>query len=576
MPELSVWAPDAHAVSARLASGNLPMRQVERGWWLAESEVLTHGTDYQFIVDGRGPYPDPRSPWQPNGVHGASRILDHPRFQWRTREFAPQPFANAIIYELHIGTFSHAGTFDGAIAHLPHLARLGVTHLELLPVAQFPGSRGWGYDGVDLFAPHNAYGGPEALKSFIDSAHQHNLAVIIDVVYNHLGPDGNYLSQFGPYFSDRRKTPWGDAVNIDGPHGEDVRRFFIDNALMWLKDYRADGLRLDAIHAIRDTAKKPFLRQLSDEVRSLSESQGREFLLIAESVFHDPRVASKDAAGYGFDAQWADDFHHSLHAVLTHESSGYYEDFGQMSQLADALISPFLRSERAPTPEREAGPSPEDCAVVFLQNHDQVGNRARGERIGHLVSADRAKIGAALALLSPHVPMLFAGEEWGASTPFQYFTDHQDADLASAVRKGRIAEFAAFGWNPDEIPDPQSAETFLHSKLDWKELHHEPHASLLEWYIHLIELRKSRGALSGCRAPNARVEFDEEQEWLLLYRDEALIACNLAPVPRLISVRLEHSTTIALASKSGVEIVGPGSLLLPPETVAILLGKSPQ
>jgi len=451
------------------------MQQQPKGWWSAE--VDGNGTvEYGFVIDGRGPFPDPRSPWQPDSVHGASRPVDHSAFRWTDARFQARPLASAVIYELHVGTFTPEGTFDSAIERIPHLVELGVTHIELMPVAAFPGNWGWGYDGVALYAPHHSYGGPEGLKRLVDALHGAGLAAILDVVYNHLGPSGNYLGLSGPYFTDSVRTPWGDAVNLSGPGSDEVRRFFLDNAAMWLRDYHFDGLRLDAVHALVDTSATHLLEELAVEVEDLERQLGRHLVLIAESELNDPRIVrSRDLGGYGLSAQWSDDLHHALHSVITGERDGYYADFGCMSHLAKALrqgfvydgcYSVFRGRPHGRTPEG----IPQSRLLGYLQTHDQVWNRATGERISMLAPIERVKAGAALVMTSPFVPMIFQGEEWAASTPFLYFTTHTEPELSRAVSEGRRREFAHFGWDPRSVPDPQDPDTFLRSKLDWNEL----------------------------------------------------------------------------------------------------------
>jgi maltooligosyltrehalose trehalohydrolase len=567
-----VWAPSAQALLLTLNGQTLPMQRHAEGWWRADRAPV-HGDRYGFLVDGEGPFPDPRSPWQPDGVHHLSAHVDHARFDWSDARWQAPPLASAVIYELHVGTFTTAGTFAAAIERLPDLVELGVTHLEVMPVNEFSGVRGWGYDGVDLFAPHHAYGGPDGFKQFVDAAHAHGLAVILDVVYNHLGPSGNYLARFGPYFTSRHKTPWGDAVNLDDAGSHHVRRFFCDNALMWLRDYHVDGLRLDAIHAFVDTSATHFLEQLSYEVDVLEATTGRHYVLIAESDLNDPRVIRpREAYGYGIDAQWSDDFHHALHSVLTGERSGYYADFGALSHLATAIARSFVYagsiSEHRGRPH---GRTPHDLPgwhfVVAAQNHDQIGNRAEGDRLTHLISPQRLKIAAALLLTSPYVPLLFQGEEWGASTPFQYFTSHEDPALADQVREGRRREFAAFGWKPEDVPDPQAEETFARSRLRWDERTAEPHADLLQWYRDMIRLRRETPALSDGNYRACRVTVDEEAQWLRMQREEWVVACNFADETRTVCVA--DAAEVILASHTGARLSG-GACELPPQSVAIL------
>ena len=533
---------------------------------------MTHGDLYSYFVDDEGPFPDPRAMFQPYGVHGPSETIDHARFQWSDSRWQAPPLAAGVLYELHIGTFTNAGTFAAAIDKLPYLAELGITHIELMPVAEFSGDRGWGYDGVDLFAPHRAYGRPEDLKRLIDACHAEGLAVVLDVVYNHLGPAGNYLSRFGPYFTHRYNTPWGDAVNLDDAGSDEVRRFFCDNALMWLRDYHFDGLRIDAVHALIDTSARHFLEQLADEVHTLQALTGRHLVVIAESDLNDPRVIrSRDSGGYGLDAQWSDDFHHSLHSLITGERSGYYEDFGTMAHLARALQEAFVYAGTAsPHRRRTHGRMPTDLPgwrfVVAAQNHDQVGNRATGDRLTHLTSLRRSKIAAALLLTAPFVPMLFQGEEWGASTPFQYFTAHEDEELGAQVSEGRRREFAAFGWDPGSIPDPQAEETFRRSRLQWDELTVAHHAELLEWYRALLKLRRDHSSLRDGNYRNVRVTFDEQRRQLAIQRGTVLIVCSLSDTATTIDVG--STWQIRLSSECGTRVDDAG-IHLPAESIAI-------
>jgi maltooligosyltrehalose trehalohydrolase len=551
----------------------------EEGWWWADVSDARPGTDYAFALDGGLPLPDPRSPWQPRGVHGPSRLVDHDAFRWTDAGWQAPPLASALLYELHVGTFTPAGTFEAAIERLDHVRDLGVTHVELMPVVEFPGTRGWGYDGVHLWAPHHGYGGPEGLKRLVDSCHARGLAVVLDVVYNHLGPTGNYLGRFGPYFTDRYRTPWGDAINFDGPGSDEVRRFVCDNARMWFRDYHVDGLRIDAVHAIVDTSAVHILEQMAEEVDALGAELGRHLALIAESNLNDPRVIrSREAGGWGLDAQWADDFHHALHAVLTGEREGYYADFGAIADLAKAIRHAFVYDGRySGFRRRRHGRAPIGLAdgkrfIVCLQNHDQVGNRARGHRMSHLVSVERLKVGTALLLTAPTVPLLFHGEEWAASTPFQYFTDHEAPDLARAVREGRQRELVAFGWKPGDMPDPQAPETFARSRLDWSELAREPHAHVLDWYRQLIRLRRELPGFRDGRLDQTRVRFDEAAKWLAFDRGSVTVACNLGAQ----SVRVPigaRPLRVRVASSARVRLV-PGALELPPDSAAVLVTAS--
>lgn len=560
------------------ANERVEMRRTEHGWWRAELSTELSHADYGFSVDGGPPLPDPRSPFQPHGVHGLSRPVDHSAFVWRHPQFRQAPLASAVIYELHIGTFTPAGTFDAAAERLGYLRDLGVTHVELMPVTEFPGARGWGYDGVDLYAPHHLYGGPDAMKRFVDGSHGHGLGVILDVVYNHLGPEGNYLAKFGPYFTNRYRTPWGEAVNLDDADSDEVRRFFCDNALMWLRDYRVDGLRIDAVHAIFDASAIHFLEQLGAEVHALEAAVGRPLVVIAESDLNLPRIVTpREAGGYGLDAQWNDDFHHALHTILTGESAGYLGDFGLIAHLAKSLTRGFVYDGTYSKSRRRMHGAPVTGLsahrfIAFLQNHDQVGNRARGERLGHLVTIDQLKIAAALLMTAPFVPLLFQGEEWNASSPFQYFTDHQDAELAESVRKGRRAEFAPFVANVAEVPDPQAGDTFELSKLDWDERERGAHREIFEWYRRLISLRRCARDFENGRLDLDAVSFDEEARWIRVNRGDSVVICNFAPTPQRVPLAHANRLDISLASRPDVR--GDGTAIdLPPVSVAILMPK---
>ncbi len=574
---LTVWAPRAQVVEAIIGTGleeRLAMRPLDRGWWATQVAVPA-GTRYRFALDGGGPMPDPRSRWQPDGVDGASSVLDPGSFAWSDTTFRPAPLASTVVYELHVGTFSEAGTFDGAIAHLDHLRSLGVTHVELMPVAEFSGDRGWGYDGVDLYAPHHSYGGPAGMAGFVDAAHSRGLGVILDVVYNHLGPAGNYLPQFGPYFTNRYNTPWGSAVNFDTDDSDEVRRFFIDNALMWLRDYHVDALRLDAVHTIFDMSAVHFLEQLATEVHDLAAALSRDVAVIAESDLNDPRlIRPVEAGGFGLDAQWSDDFHHSLHALLTGEQGGYYEDFGSLADLATTLVQGYrYAGDYSRFRKRHHGrphPGLDGRRLLgYLQNHDQVGNRALGERSAALMSTGRLMIGAAVVLTAPFVPLIFQGEEWAASTPFQYFTDHPDPELGAAVRSGRREEFAVFGWDPERVPDPQASATFERSKLRWDEVSSGDHATLLAWYRALIQLRHRYPELADGRLDHAQVSFDEGHRWLSCRRGRVTVAFNVGHEDLRIGVHGDH---VELASTESLRLER-GDLVLPPESVAIVVGR---
>ena len=568
-----MWAPRPQRVDLVLGDCGLPMTRSAGGWWTCSVEDAGPGTDYAFSLNAGPPRADPRSAFQPSGITGPSRLVDHTCFAWSDRNWRGVPLPGSVIYECHIGTFSASGTFTGAIEHLGHLVDLGVDVLEIMPVAEFPGDRGWGYDGVALFAPHHAYGGPDGLKRLVDAAHAHGLAVVLDVVYNHLGPAGNYLPEFGPYFTDRYRTPWGEAVNFDAAGSDEVRQFVIDNALMWLRDYHLDGLRIDAVHAISDSSATHILGELAAEVRALAAHLGRRLLVIAESDQNDPRlVAAPAAGGYGADSCWADEWHHALHSALTGERDGYYRDFGPLPTLAKAIRQAWVHdgtysAYRGRTHGRSPAGLDGSQFVICTQNHDQVGNRALGDRPSALVSDGRLRIAAALMLTSPFVPMIFQGEEWGAASPFPYFTDHADPDLAEAVRQGRRSEFAAFGWEPGQIPDPQSPQTFASAKLDWSEPAKDDHAELLRWYRDLIQLRRAHPELTDPRFERTTTAGDEATGWLTVRRGPTLIAVNLGPVQW--AGQLTKPSQLLLASNPQVR-VEDDRLVLPPDTVAIL------
>mgnify|MGYP002735282046 FL=1 len=537
--ELEVWAPGARtldvvsegsASSVPTISGGAadtpmirtPMIRSGKDTWTLPVEA---GTLYRLSPDGRGPFPDPRSRHQPQGVHGPSQAIDL-TFSWTDQHWRGRKMLGEVWQEIHIGTFTKEGTFDSAITALPHLAELGIGVVEVMPVPPFPGDRGWGYDGVSLFAVHAAYGGPEAMQRFVDAAHSLGMAVALDAVYNHLGPSGNYLSQFGPYFTDRHHTPWGEAINLDGPGSPQVRQFLLDNAKQWFFDFHVDALRLDAVHALRDDAEQHFLAELAANKRQWEDELGRPLLLVAESDLNDAvLLESPRDGGYGLDGQWDDDFHHALHAYVTGERFGYYVDFGSAAVLADVMKNVFLhRGGYSTFRERNWGrPVPESIArdrfVVSSQNHDQVGNRAMGDRPDERLTLGQTMASAALLLLSPFTPMLFQGQEWATRGRFQFFTDHGD-DIGPGVKEGRQKEFASYGWESlygkgFEVPDPQDASTFVASKLDWDELETDgPHRQALAGYQALIALRDliAGDNFVECDYPHRDQDRDRDQD----------------------------------------------------------------
>ncbi|MER7579101.1 malto-oligosyltrehalose trehalohydrolase [Kitasatospora sp. NPDC097691] len=575
MPAYEVWAP--HAASRVRVEVDGTEHELARcadrdGWWSGEAPA----GDYAFRLDDGPPLPDPRSAWQPHGPHGPSRAVDHAAFRWSRTGWRGRALPGAVLYELHIGTFTARGTFDAAAEHLDHLVELGVDFVELMPVCPFPGRHGWGYDGVSLWAVHEPYGGPEGLKRFVDTAHRKGLGVVLDVVHNHLGPAGNYLPAYGPYFTDRHHTPWGSAVNLDAPGSDEVRAYLIGSALAWLRDYRIDGLRLDAVHALADDRAVHFLEELSHEVRRLAVTTNRPLFLIAESDLNTPRTtAPPEAGGQGLTAQWSDDFHHALHCALTGESHGYYGDFARepLAAVAKALTRGFFhdgtwssfrgRSHGRPFPTAEG-----HRLLGYLQTHDQIGNRALGDRISTTLPGGRLACGAALVLTSPFTPMLFMGEEWGAATPWQYFTDHTDPDLAEAVRQGRRREFADHGWAAEAVPDPQEPATVLRSVLDWTEPRRAPHSELLTWYRTLLRLRRERPELADPDLGAVRAVLDEAAGWLVVHRGPYRVAVNLGPD--------EAALPLGAAGREVVAAFGPATLdgtavRVGPDAVAVVL-----
>ena len=581
MTELSVWAPSARAVSVESESFRHAMSRADGGWWRVDVPSLAHGGDYAFLVDeATDALPDPRSRWQPQGVHGPSRVYDHARFAWTDDGWRGVALPGAVFYELHVGTFTPEGTLDAVIGRLDHLVDLGVDIVELMPVAAFPGVHGWGYDGVHLWSVHEPYGGPDALKRLVDACHRRGLGVALDVVYNHLGPSGNQLPSFGPYFTDRHHTPWGAAVNLDDEGSHEVRRWIIDNALMWLRDFHLDALRLDAVHALVDDSDVQLLSELSREVDVLATQLHRPLSLVAESDLNQPvLVLPRECGGLGMTAQWSDDFHHALHALLTGESQGYYADFAAdpFAALRATMTGAFFHAGTWSSFRGAQHGAPVDTAATlghrflgYLQDHDQVGNRATGDRITATISPGLAKIGAALVLTSPFTPMLFMGEEWAASTPWQFFTDHQEPELAEAVRAGRRREFAEHGWSESDIPDPQDAATVERSRLDWSELDRAPHAEMLAWQKSLIALRRTEPALRDPRLDEVSVDADATERWVVVRRRGLRVVANLAAEPRTVTIGAPV-TEVVLAS-ADVTVVGAhdAAVTLPAESVAIL------
>lgn len=498
----TVWAPFSELATLCIAGPEEREIQGKRdslGYWLFEADDLFPGASYLFRLDHDTLRPDPASNFQPKGVHGPSQVVDH-TFPWSDTGWSGVPLEEMIVYELHVGTFTEEGSFEAVIPRLNELYDLGITALEIMPVGQFPGERNWGYDGAYPFAVQNSYGGPQGLKRLVDACHDHGLAVILDVVYNHLGPEGNYLHEFGPYFTEKYSTPWGGALNFDDAYSDEVRNFFMENALYWFTDYHVDALRLDAVHAIHDLSARPFLQELSEKVADFSARE-RKFYLIAESDQNDVRIInSPKKGGHGIDAQWCDDLHHALHALLTGERSGYYQDFGKVEDLEKALREGFVYSwVYSKYRKKHHGSSslaiPGSKFFVFSQNHDQVGNRSMGDRLSRLVSLEALKLAAGVVILSPYIPLLFMGEEYAEESPFLYFVSHSDPELVKATREGRLLEFKT----SELPPDPQDPETFQRSRISWQKRDVGRHRVVLEFYRRLIRMRKEIPALSHPR-----------------------------------------------------------------------------
>ncbi len=537
-----VWAPESEQVEVHLYEDQervVPMEPQERGYHQVYIDEVSPGSHYVYRLDRGVEYPDPASRFQPEGVHGPSAVVD-PGYNWGDENWAGRPLAEYVIYELHVGTFTPEGTFEAIIPHLPGLVDLGITALELMPVTQFPGQRDWGYDGVYPFAVQDSYGGPEGLKRLVDACHRQGLAVILDVVYNHWGPEGAYVSQFGPYFTDRYRTNWGSAVNFDGPGSDEVRHYFIQNALYWIQEFHVDALRLDAVHAIFDALAPPFLRQLARSVRQNTEGLARPVYLIAESDLNKPRlILEPEQGGYGLDAQWNDDFHHALETLLIGDLCPYHEDYGRLGHLAEAFDHGYVYTGQYSRfrGRRHGGrPNVDDGArfVVFLQNHDQIGNRPVGARLNTLIEPAMLRAGVALLLLSPFTPLLFMGEEYGETAPFYYFVSYGDAHLIEAVRQGRRQEFTYFQ-EAEELPDPAAETTFTASRLQRELLQEAEHRQIFDYYRELLRLRRELPALADLNLANVNVRTWEEERTLLLRRwsgdSEVSLVCSLNQAP---------------------------------------------
>lgn len=537
-----VWAPMAGEVQLNLVTPQdrtVAMEKRGDGYFEADMKDVQPGTAYFFRVDGKDNRPDPASKFQPEGVHGPSQVVDHNAYRWKDTGWKGTSLTSWIIYEMHIGTFSPEGNFAGAIRKLDYLAQLGITAIEIMPVSQFPGSRNWGYDGVYPYSVQNSYGTPDDMKQFVDECHARGIAVVLDIVYNHMGPEGNYLREFGPYFIEKYRTPWGDALNYDEEYADGVREFFSDSAVYWLEQYHLDGLRLDAIHSVFDMGARHFWQLVNEKVQALSRRSGWKRYTIAESDLNDTKVIRPlEKHGFGFDSQWMDDLHHALHALLTGERDGYYDDYGKVEHVAKALQNGFVYDGVfSPYRKRKYGNASAGISgehfVVCIQNHDQVGNRMLGDRITQTLSFEQLQLAAAVMLLSPYIPMLFMGEEYAEDNPYQYFISHTDKDLVEAVRQGRKQEFAKFKWS-GEVPDPQAEETFERCKLDWEKTARGRHKVMLDWYKTLIALRREWPALSDLSRAGMHVEVLQPQG-LAMHRQTGLnqVVCffNFGPEP---------------------------------------------
>jgi maltooligosyltrehalose trehalohydrolase len=570
----SVWAPGHERVRVRVDGTDHELTRAAGDRWRVDIAAVP-GTDYAFLVDDDDTaLPDPRSVWQPNGVHGPSRVYDHSAFTWTDSAWTGRALPGSVLYELHIGTFTPGGTFDSAIERLDHLVDLGITLVEVMPVNSFDGTAGWGYDGVLWGAVHEPYGGPDGCKRFVDACHARGIGVVLDVVYNHLGPSGAYLGRFGPYFAGQ--SDWGPALNLDGPGSDEVRRYVLDNALGWLRDFHVDGLRLDAVHALTDRRATHVLEELAVEVDALSTAVGRPLCLIAESDRNDPAtVTARQAGGLGLHAQWCDDLHHALHVALSGETSGYYADFAAPGALVRTLRQTFFHagtwsSFRGRSHGRPIDPhrTPGHRFVAYLQNHDQVGNRAIGDRLSATVSHGRLACGAAIVFCSPYTPMVFMGEEWAAGTPWQFFVSFPDPELAEAVRRGRRREFGRHGWDEEEVPDPGDPATVARSRLDWSEPDRPGHREMLALYRSLIALRRERPELTDPRLD--RFDVRGADSWLVLHRGGLRLACNPGATP--VTVPLAGEAGAVLLNRGGGTAVGDVAELPPESFVLVEVG----
>ncbi|PRY70051.1 maltooligosyl trehalose hydrolase [Glaciihabitans tibetensis] len=568
---IHVWAPSATQVDLRVGDATTPMVSGDSGWWTAP-DAPAAGEAYGFVLDGgEQVIPDPRSRRQPHGVHEPSEAFDPAAHEWSDTSWTGRQLAGGMIYEMHLGTFTPEGTLDAAIERLDHLVDLGVDFVEVLPVNGFNGTHNWGYDGVQWYTVHEGYGGPAAYQRFVDACHARGLAVLQDVVYNHLGPSGNYLPMFGPYLHEANANTWGSSVNLDEPA---VRRFILDNVAMWMRDYHVDGLRLDAVHALVDTNDKHILQEMAEETDALSAHLGRPLTLIAESDLNDPKlIMPREAGGYGLTAQWSDDYHHSVHVALTGETTGYYADFASLEALAKVSTQGFYHDgSYSSFREREHG-HPIDPAVptwrlvTFAQDHDQIGNRAIGDRLTASLDYGQLAIAAVLTVTGPFTPMLFMGEEWGASTPWQFFTSHPEPELGKATAEGRIAEFEKMGWDPDVVPDPQDPDSFHRSKLDWSEATEGDHARLLSLYRELGALRRAVPELTDPQFGVLDATYSDERRWFRLDRGSLSTLINFGD--EALTLPLPTGNTVLVMTDASARVID-GQATLPPHSALIV------
>jgi maltooligosyltrehalose trehalohydrolase len=576
--EFTVWAPTLNQVAVQLASPDkrlLPMQKSDEGYWQTTATDIPPGTLYTYQLESKNNWPDPASKYQPQGVHAPSEVIDENTFTWIDTDWEGVSLAEMIIYELHVGTFTKAGTFEAIIPQLNQLKELGINAIEIMPVAQFPGDRNWGYDGVYPYAVQNSYGGPEGFKKLVNACHEQGISVILDVVFNHLGPEGNYLSQFAPYFTSKYGSIWGTPLNFDDAYSDGVRNYFIENALYWLRDYHIDALRIDAIQAIFEVSARPFLQELADATADFSQQLGRKLYLIAESDLNDVRtLRPKELGGFGLDAQWCDDFHHALHALLTGENDRYYQDFGKCEHLAKSFKESFVYSgQYAPHRKRKHGNSaknqPAHQFVVFSQTHDQIGNRILGDRLSKLVDFEGLKLAAGTVLISPYIPFLFMGEEYGEESPFLYFVSHSDENLIEAIRQDKQQEFKIFEGR-GQFQDPQSLETFQKCKLNWQKQTEGKHKILWEWHQHLIQLRRTIPALKKLDKNNLEVSSIETEKILFLHRwtKESQIFCilNFNKQQVTFTATLPQGNWKRILDSADAKWMGAGSTL--PENIA--------